>query len=133
MWSCSNSSRSLVWWATSERFVGSITWKKKLTVACCFLVDWIGIKAALKQSKEIGSTKTDPLAHDLQQKVKQYECKLSNVVQRVQVCHRFTNPTHSSNSVSIDVFDRSLVVDNWSLEPIGYSHVSQCLKHLQYI
>jgi hypothetical protein len=58
-----------------------------------------GIKAALKQSKEIGSIKRILLRKDLQQKVKQHDGNLSNVVQRFQVCHRFTNPNHSSSSL----------------------------------
>jgi len=49
----------------------------------------------MSQSKENGSIKQILLRMDLQQKVKQYDGKLSNVVQRFQVCYRFTNPNHS--------------------------------------
>jgi hypothetical protein len=49
-----------------------------------------GIKSALKQSKEMGSFKQVLLRKDLLQKVKQYDGMLSNVLQRFQVCRRFT-------------------------------------------
>lgn len=113
MWSWSNSSKSLVWWTTSERFAEHITSKRKifhlvcvrsfnpsrsilftfrvfLPVAHCTYSELDGIKAVLKQSKEIGSIKQILLRKELQQKVKQYDGKLSNVVQRFQVCHRFS-------------------------------------------
>lgn len=67
-----------------------------LTVAHCTLSELDGINAALKQSQGIGSIKQILLRKDLQQKVKQYDSKLSNVVQRFQVCRRLTNPNHSS-------------------------------------
>lgn len=57
---------------------------------CTYFSELDGIKSALKQSKEIGSFKQVLLRKDLLLKVKQYDGMLSNVLQRFQVCHRFT-------------------------------------------
>jgi hypothetical protein len=50
------------------------------------------IKGALKQSKEIGSIKQVLLRKELLLKVKQYDGKLANVIQRFQVRRRFVIP-----------------------------------------
>jgi hypothetical protein len=57
-----------------------------------------GIKAALKENKEVGGIKKVFLRKDLLRKVKQYDGKLSNVLQTFQVSCPFiagvTLPTH---------------------------------------
>jgi hypothetical protein len=47
-----------------------------------------GIKGALEQSKEVGSIKKILLRNDLLRQVKQYDAKLSHVLQRFQVRRR---------------------------------------------
>ena len=57
-----------------------------------------GIKAALKENNKVGGIKKVFLRKDLLRKVKQYDSKLSNVLQTFQVSYLFiacvTFPTH---------------------------------------